>query len=324
MLNDLKFVQGAVAKKDYVPELTHFRIGDGRCYGFNGVLAISTPIDLDVVAAPKAAPFVKAISSAPDGLPIVLNLTEAGRISVKAGTFKAFVDCHPADTEVPEMKPAGVMVDLPGDLLPILKAMQPFIGVDASRPWAMGLLLSGQSAFATNNVILAEHWLPLEFADPLNIPSEAIKEMIRINKEPTAIQVETGAVTFHYANGAWLRTQLYTSEWPDLAAVLDRECEPTAFPDGFFDAVERLATFADKTARLHLRGGVLATSAHEGDGALVELDDFGGVGCHWLHQMRLLNGVADSIDFGQYPAPCLFFGGMMRGAIVGLRINDAV
>jgi hypothetical protein len=30
MLDALKFVKGAVAKKDFVPELTHFRITGGR------------------------------------------------------------------------------------------------------------------------------------------------------------------------------------------------------------------------------------------------------------------------------------------------------
>lgn len=319
MLNDLKFVQGAVAKKDYVPALTHFHIGDGRIYGFNGVLAISTPTDLAVTATPKAASFVKAVERIPDDTEVVLNLTDAGRLSVKAGRFRAYVECHEDSGGVVRVAPAGELVDLVPGILPVLRKMAPFMGIDASRPWAMGILFKGQSAFATNNIALVEHWLPMEFPTPMTIPAEAIKEMIRIGVDPIAIQLEARAVTFHYPSGAWLRTALFSTEWPDLSKVLDVPSLPKPVPEGFFEAVKRLDAFTTKEDRLFLRGGIVATSEHDGDGALVELDDFGGIGCHFLGVMAKLNGVATSIDFTMWPAPCLFFGDMLRGAIVGMR-----
>lgn len=319
MLNDLKFVQGAIAKKDYVPALTHFHIGDGRIYGFNGVLAISTPTDLAVTATPKAVSFVKAVERIPDDQEVVLNLTETGRLSVKAGNFRAYVECHADAGGVVRVAPAGELVPLPPGILPVLRVLAPFMGVDASRPWAMGILLKGQSAYATNNIVLIEHWLPIIFPSPLTIPAEAIKEMIRIGIDPTGIQLEERAVTFHYPNGAWLRTALFSTEWPDLARVLDVPSAAVPFPAGFFDAVTRLDAFTTKENRLYLRGNIVATSAHEGDGALVELDDFGGIGCHFLGMMAKLDGVATTIDFSLWPGPCLFFGDMLRGAIIGMR-----
>jgi hypothetical protein len=158
----------------------------------------------------------------------------------------------------------------------------------------------------------------------LTLPAEAVKEMLRIGIDPVAIQLEERAVTFHYPSGAWLRTQLFSTEWPDLGKVLDRDHNATAFPDGFFEAARRLDAFTDKGDRLYLRGGTLATSDQEGVGAMVDLDDFGGIGCHFLSQMVKLEGVATSIDFTQWPGPCLFFGEVVRGAIIGLRMNDAV
>ena len=56
MLAALKFVQGAVARRDFVPALTHFYIADGFVKGYNGRIAICAPIDVDLVATPKAAP----------------------------------------------------------------------------------------------------------------------------------------------------------------------------------------------------------------------------------------------------------------------------
>ena len=69
MLEVLKFVKGAVGKKDYVPALTHFQIADGRITGFNGKISLSSPIALDLECCPKAIPFVKAIEACTDTAP---------------------------------------------------------------------------------------------------------------------------------------------------------------------------------------------------------------------------------------------------------------
>jgi len=323
MLNDLKFVAGAVAKKDFVPELLFFRIKNKSIYAFNGTVAISTPTDLEVTAIPKAALFLKAIEKVPDGAQVLLNLTKAGRVSVKAGKLTVYVECLEDDTALPEVEPEGAVTLLPGGLLPIFEKLKPFMGVDASRPWSRGVLLRGQSAFVTNNIVLIQHWLPFVFPVELTVPADAVNEMVRIGVEPVSVQATERSVTFHYPNGAWLRTAHATDPWPDLSRVLDNPSNAVPFVDGFFKGVDDLAAFKGKEDRLYLRGGTLATSMHEGDGATVDLDDFGGIGCHFLSQTAKLDGIATSIDFTLYPGPCLFFGTMLRGAIIGLRTHDA-
>lgn len=322
MLNDLKMVAGAVAKKDYVPSLTFFRIKNGRICGFNGTLAVSTPTDLAVTAMPKAASFVKAIEKMPDATQVVLNLTAAGRLSVKSGNFRVSVECLADDMAFPDVEPEGVTTMLSGGLLPVLDKVAPFMGVDASRPWSRGVLLRGQSAFATNNIVLIQHWLSSAFPVEVTLPSDAVKEMLRIGIEPISVQAAERSVTFHYPDGSWLRTAHATDPWPDLSRVLDNPSEPRPFPAGFFDGVSRLDAFKEKADRLYLREGVIATSMQEGDGATVDLEGFPGVGCHYLSQTAKLDGVATSIDWSLYPGPCLFFGDMLRGAIIGMRTTD--
>jgi hypothetical protein len=151
MLEDLRFVQGAVAKKDLLPALTHFVMENGTVRGFNGTIALCSKIAFDLACKPKAEPLIRAINNCRDT--VQLSLTPAGRLSVKSGGFKAFVDC--VDGETPHVLPTGKFCPLDGvALLAGLKAVQPFIGDDASRPWANGVLLKGPSMFATNNVIL--------------------------------------------------------------------------------------------------------------------------------------------------------------------------
>ena len=44
MLESLKFVKGAVSRKDHVPALTHFQIKNGFVKGHNGTLTLCAPM----------------------------------------------------------------------------------------------------------------------------------------------------------------------------------------------------------------------------------------------------------------------------------------
>lgn len=316
MLDSLRFVQGAVAKKDFVPSLTHFRIQGGTIRGFNGMLALCCPIDVNLDCSPKALPFVKAIQTCKDT--IQLHLTQAGRLSVKSGKFKALVDCIP--DEYPSVEPEGVVMPLNGELLKVLKLLTPFIADDASRPWARGILLRGQSAFATNNIVLIERWLGYTFPVELNIPRSAVVEMIRIGEEPERLQICENSVTFHFSGNRWLRTQTYSTQWPDIGRILDKPANPLAIPDGLWEAAADLTPFVDELGRLFLSKGMVTTGYGEGAGASIEVPGILDNGCFNVQQMMLLKGVAKTIDMTGYPGPCAFFGDKIRGALVGMRV----
>ena len=316
MLEALKFVQGAVARRDFVAALTHFQIKEGGIKGYNGMLALYSPIDLDLNANPKAAPFAKAIQTCKDT--VQLNMTAAGRLSVKSGGFRAYIEC--LDEQIfSDIHPEGQDIALDGHFLDILKTLAPFIAEDASRPWARGILFRGPSAFATNNIILVEKWLGFNFPVEVNIPKPAVQEILRIGEEPERLQMDGRSITFHFKNGRWLRSQTYDLGWPDLAKVLDRAGAPKPIPDGFFSGLSDLAPFLDDLERIFFKEGELTTSQTEGLGAAAKVAGVPSQGCYNYHQLHKLDGVADSVDFEAYPKPCLFYGDKLRGAIVGIR-----
>jgi DNA polymerase III sliding clamp (beta) subunit (PCNA family) len=317
MLDVLKFVQGSVASKDFVPELMHFKIENGTIRGYNGMLGLCCPIALDLNVSPKAVPFIKAIQTCKDT--VQLHVTPAGKLAVKSGKFKAFIDC--IEAEFPDRPPEGVTTALSGSLLRVLKTLAPFIAEDASRPWARGILLRGQSAFATNNICVIEHWLDQVFPVEVNLPRSAVLELIRIGVEPISIQATDQSVTFHYPEGRWLRTQTYSTKWPDLERILNVGCNRLPIPAGLFEAITDLSPFVDDLGRIFLkRDGSISTGQHEGVGASVELPEMISEGCYHFKQILLLEKVATSIDLNAYPAPCLFMGDKVRGAIVGMRV----
>lgn len=315
MLTALKFVKGAVSTKDYVPALTHFHIAGGRIAGYNGKLCLSAPIALDVDCCPKAVPLVRAIEACEETAQ--LHLTPSHKLAVRSGKFKAHVDTLPVG-EFPDVQPEGVYVAIDDGLLDALRTLYTFIAEDASRPWATGVLLDGDTAIATNNVVMFEMWLGYHFPYRANLPRYAVKEMMRIGEKPTHMMLSDNSATFFYEGDRWLRTQLNSLEWPNVKDMLDGLDLASArpVPDGFFEALETLSSFTDEQNRVFLREGVLTTGE---EGASVDVPGVPAGGVFNLRMLRLLTGVATAIGFDAYPAPVPVLGPKVRGAIAGLR-----
>jgi hypothetical protein len=325
MLDALRFVSTAVARKDFIPDLTHFKIEDGRITGFNGMVALSSDIDLDLTVMPSAGQLIDAIRACKET--ISLNVTETGRLAVKSGKFRAYVNCLPKQSAV-FVEPEGQSIDMGPDFLTGIKKVAPIMGIDASRPWAMGIKLVGESMFATNNVMMVQYWhgSPLPF--DIIIPAAAVSELLRINEDPTEVQLTSNSITFWFGNERWLRTQLVVGDgWPihlvDKIMAIESNTLLTPFPVGFFDAVKTLEPFVGERSTIYLEPTGLRTERTEGAGACFDMET--GLPClqaYHLHQLTLLGEVADRIDWSNYPGPCKFKGGSrMRGALIGQRLD---
>jgi len=319
MLGDLKFVQGAVAKKDYQPALTHFRVTGGRVAGFNGTIALSSPIALDITATPKAVPFVKAIERCTDETTTVVYMTEGGKLALKSGGFRAFIECHDDGDILDSIAPEGTEVPIADTFLEGIRALLPYVGTDASRPWATGILLRDYSAYATNNIVLAEYWIGSEMPN-INLPTSALNELVRIGAPPIRITLGEQSITFFFEGDRWMRSQLLNADWPNVAAMLNTtlEAELMPFPEGFFEAVETIIPFVGEEGRIYFRQGRVTTSPHEGEGASVDIEGLPDYGAYHHKHLMSLQGVATSIDFTPHPQACPFQGEKLRGVVMGM------
>lgn len=317
MLKELKFVMGAVAKKDLVASMTHFCIENGTVRSYNGRLALSSPINFNIDCKPKASTLVKAIAQCEDT--ISLSFTKAGRLHVKSGAFSALVDC--ISEETPHVEPDGEPFNIDGEvLLDCFKKIEPFIGDDASRPWTNGILLRGQSAFATNNAMIVEFWHGVETPVSVNIPRDAIREILRINEPPTHAQLTKNSITFHFEDTRWIRSDLLATEWPDISRILDITSNPVPVDPALFAAVESLKGFTGPMSELYLFPGYITTHRDEGEGAEYKIEGFQGKGCYRHEMLTRLKGVAETVDFQRYPQPCTFFGSRLRGVFIGMSM----
>lgn len=316
MLDALRFVQGAVAKRDFVPALTHFRIASGEVKGYNGAIALRCPIPLDLEATPRALPFIRAIQTCNESTS--LHLTPKGKLAVASGRFRAYIDC--LNEPYPSVEPEGARVELSPGLCEAMTTLLPFISEDASRPWSRGLLIQGQSVFATNNVTLVQYWMPDACPVVVNVPRAAVVELVRIGEDPIALQATEANVTFHFSGERWLRTQTYTTEWPNLVPILERDL--SACPEltsDFWLAVNELAPFVDETGGLYLADGLITTSLVDGEGAQAEVPGLVASGRFNVEYLKLLEGVATHADLVAASSGALFYGESLRGAIAPMR-----
>lgn len=317
LLKKMKFVQGSVAKKDLLPALTHFRIEKGRIQGYNGRMALSVPIDFDVDCTPKAIPLVNAISKCNET--IQLGMTGAGRLSVKSGKFRSYIECIEGPTAHVEAE--GEFVNIDGNaMIEALKILQPFIADDAARPWSNGVRFAGRSAYATNNVVIAEHWLGEPFPCEVVIPRDTVKELLRIKEIPERFQVASNSMTFHYSDGKWARTSLIDHEWPKVEQLFEVQSNPVNIPDEFFEGLDALKPFIDKFNRVVFEPGLMRTHMTGTDeGSSYELAWLQNKSTFPLPMLEKLRGIAKSIDLSMYPKPCAWYGENVRGVIVGMH-----
>lgn len=324
MLDSLRFVATAAAKKEFVPELSHFKIRGGRITGYNGLLALSSDIDVDLDILPHAGKFLAAIRACGNDL-ITLSVTGTGRLSVKSGAFKSYVECLESDGSQ-FVEPEGETVELGEHFMAGIKALAPAMGIDASRPWAMGIKLQDSSMYATNNVMIAEYYHGQRIPFDVVIPSLAVNELLRIKTNPIKVQVTTNALTFWFSETRWMRTALIEADaWPfaRIQPLLDKEGgAQLALPEAFEESVAKLKPFLGEHGSVYMTGDHYSTSPNEGEGSSVEISTTGitDMQAYSFTQLTLLSQIAKTIDWTAYPNPCKFMADRLRGVVVGQHV----
>jgi DNA polymerase III sliding clamp (beta) subunit (PCNA family) len=320
MIKTLNFVKGAVSTKDLVPVLTNFHFYDGRVQGGNGRITIDAPLDLGGrnITVP-AVPFLKAITAC-DGAP-VLNITDAGRLTIKKGSFRSILPLADGLTfPLQTLDDQATATDKTDELIKKLRIIKPFIGDDASRPWSCGCLFADGYIYATNNVVMVRVPWGVPEGVRFNLPSFAVDELLRIGEQPDGFCFERSdtAVTFKYGD-RWLRSQLFDTDWPDVGAFFNDEAlEPV--PEGLRQAVEKILPFCpdSKFPLIILNSEGVSTAdgtmtASVGD---MELPD----GRYRAEPLLAVLSHAISIDLTKYPAAVPFLGaGGLQGVMVGVK-----
>ncbi len=319
----LDFVKGAVSTKDLIPVLTNFHFYSGRVQGGNGRITIDAPLDapLDLggvdITVP-AVPFLRAVDAC-GGAP-VLNITEGGRLTMKKGKFRSVLPLSDSTSfPLQTLEWEGHRDWKPGSgLIKILRTIRPFIGEDASRPWACGVLFSDGYLYATNNVVMVRIPYTMPEGTQMNLPSYAVDELLRIGEDPERMLFDENKAAFHYGD-RWMRSNLFDVAWPDVSKFFD-EAALDPVPEGLREAVEKIRPFCQDSKFPIITMNSEGVHTAEGDmGASVEgyeLPD----SKYRAEPLQLVLTHAKRIDLSKYPGPVPFVGDNgLEGVMIGVK-----
>ncbi len=329
-------VRGAVSTKDLIPVLTHFAFNNGELQGFNGRLAISTPCPsfAHVNVTVPAVPLLAAIDSAGETFGIHI---ENDKLIVASNTANrvAFRAVLPTGNlaEFPRASPDPIeqRVRCEDNLLPLLRALRPFMGEDASRPWVGSMYFFRGMATVTNNVMLVRAMTKNHLLHSAQLPVFVIDELLRIGEEPKSYVLNENTITFYYHGvETFLRCSLFKEGWPDADSIFTPVLEgatytkiPNTEPNTLRGAVEAIAPFCEDPSNplISLDDDTVKTATGN-KWAKVSGLKLKAQGTYRVEPLKLMLSVAEKADWSKFPR--VPFQGksdniLLQGILLGIR-----
>jgi hypothetical protein len=217
MRESLNRVKNAVAKKDIVPQLTHYTVKNGYVYASDGILTAASPIKCKTDFSVKAAEFQKFLDKTPGEIKI--QIQENHFVKVSCGRFRAMVPGSDPST-VNFNLPKGEKVKLTPAFIERIADVRPFISDNATQPWAADAHLRNGCILATNNVVLVRaegSGIPKQVE--LSIGYEIVDEILRHPEELQYLVYNENQVAFTWKDGSWMSCQRRVGKMPNTDPI---------------------------------------------------------------------------------------------------------
>lgn len=300
-------------------EQTHCLIKNRLISASNGLLSASTKIAIEFEAFPHTEKLLKALESCGDDLSI--TKPDDTKIVIKSGSFRATIPCLPVGI-VPDVffdRPIAVIGDI---LKTALKTCAGLASNSATTVVQSSVLLANMSAFATNNIVMVEAWHGCNLPPGLVIPKQSIQAMCKPDSPWVKFGFSENSLTIFYENGAWIKTQLYAVEWPDVNGLFNKypvsQFKPDKVPTGLADAVSLVLPFAQNN-HITIEPGLVKSA-----GADCEVPELQGLktNINGEYLLYVLNDLkANLIDIGDRKMMLYFSGEGLRGFVAKMSPN---
>lgn len=317
LLTALEFCS-CVSEKLGAPYETHIGLRDNWAIAFNGIVAAGSPISEDIVCYPHNLMLIEALSKCDESF--TLTQLDNGRLSIKSGKFKAVVPC---------LDPALMQNAFPDpQIAPISNAFKEAVeavGVlaseNAQHVLTASVLMHGASVVSTNRVMIMEYWHGLDLPPGVPLPKQFVAALAKQKKNLVGFGFSNNSATFHFEDGCWLKTQLYSDSWPDVGKILNKEANLWSIDTGFYKALDAIAPFSED-GNVYSDLNLLMSHPDSSIGATHECSGIPKGFVYPIKQLQIIKPYVQKIDWmasGIHDSSyCLVFqGGNMRGVISG-------
>jgi hypothetical protein len=312
ILKAVEFV--SVAQRDKgTPYQVHLTIKDKYAVAYDGVLFAGHPVDFELSACPHTFTLLQALKRCNGAM--AMTQTAQDRLVIKAGKFKAAVPCLDID-DIPPMRPDPQVGVVTPELLTAFAVVAPLISETSQRVVTASALLKSGSITGTNGTLIVEYWHGIDMPPDLVLPKLFLSAAIKAKKEVVGFGFSATTFTLHYADGSWLKTQLYIDKWPDCSALFARPYTLSPIPNGLYTGVDAIAAFATDNV-VHFTDGAVRTHIVGETGASYNVPklqaDF-KVNAKNIGFMSAMN--VDQLDFVGCKNASYFTGKSLRGLLM--------
>lgn len=267
--NHLRFVSFVYEDKAE-PYARHCVLNSNTLCAFNGVIAAGVRIDENVTAAPDLMQLKRAIERAGSQYAMTID---ANFLTIKAGKFRVSIPTLD-QRDMPAIVPDACQWPLDNKIKDALKAASAFTNDNAPTVLVASVLLTNGTVVGTDRFVLVEYWHGNAMPE-VAVPKEFATAIIKCDKEIVGFGYTEGvSITFWFADGSFIKTQLYSEGWPASwrNALFDTLRNQRELPEIFWEAYDAIAGFsADDVIRF---GNEIAHShKHLKDGATYEMKD---------------------------------------------------
>lgn len=314
--NALEFVN--VAQKDQGSTYeTHCIMWEHWLFAFNGVLSAGCKIEEEINCCPRTVQLRNAIDKSGKTLSLTYQ-DDNERLVIKSDKFKASIPCATFSimTQVIPDPPVALINDT---LRTGFETIGHLAVENSEHVATASILLRSGSMLATDRKVIMEFWHGIDLPMVV-IPKSFVTAIQKIKKKLIRFGFSDTSATFYFEDESWIKTQLYSEQWPEVDHILNKQVNTQEIPKDFFEALAMIDPFTE-TRLAYFREGVLASHQHTDEGVEYECNVPPNMAYN-VRSLRALEKNATSIDFnvGSNESPlAYFYGENLRGAVAGSK-----
>jgi len=312
----ISFLRFGIADEGMLTE-RYVAIRDRMMIQRNSELAAGHPIEEDFRAAVDATALRKAVEKVTGALTLA---QDAESLTLRSSSMKVRLMTIPLDEMTPTA-PDPIIAPLNEHFGQAVRDCLPLIKESGTRIIDYSLLSMGQSIVGCHKgKVILEVWHGNDMPPGIAFPFKFCKALIASKEKVKGFGFSGETFTVHFENGAWLKTQLIATMWPDVSQVLDPMnlalCEPIS--RSFFEAVADIQPFTENNmvevepTRIRAES---ETQTAEREIAPVGIPENGAITMNVEH-LLMIGDHAKNFDFTGNARLHAFTGDTRRGCIV--------
>ena len=314
LLEAFKFIKPCQKKNGTIKQQYCF-IDNGFMTASNDILTIGTPVPLDIKACPHTITLEEALKSASEDISIIKN--KENSVSLISNSIEVSVRCV-LEEDLTSTPPDIQVIDANNNIKQAFKHLHPIATDGATEAVYASILLTKNSAVATNGHLLTEYYHGVDIPSDILIPKIAAKAIGATKKELIKIGCSGPSATFWFEDCSFIKTQLYREKYSEYESLFEGAIyNHTKTPKDFFDAVKSISTF-NEYGFVYINEGKLLSNDKD---CLVSKFDMNELSTNMNFNSKHLLAVkknADYVHFYEEGNRAFFFSENIRSVVMGL------